>query len=98
MSGNKSLGSSPIGHTGRRNETFGFIPDLGVSSGNRSERKSESAATDADTEKKEAEKKVVSYYLEVELVKRVKNIADERGLYYSTIVSKALSNWIDREN
>lgn len=49
-----------------------------------------------DEKEKTPEKKVVSYYLEVNLVQRLKNIADENGSYYSTLVSRALKAWLER--
>lgn len=41
-------------------------------------------------------KKIVSYYLEEDLIDRLKRMADEEGMFYSTLVSKALRYWINR--
>lgn len=43
-----------------------------------------------------SEKKIVSYYIEVDLVDRLKEMADESGDYYSSVASKAIRSWIER--
>lgn len=40
------------------------------------------------------EKKIVSYYLEEYLVERLKQVADENNMYYSTIVNHAIYLWL----
>jgi hypothetical protein len=50
-----------------------------------------------DTEEK-VEKKIVSYYLEEELVDRLKRVADEKKMYYSTLVSNAIYYWLDNNS
>lgn len=105
MSKKKSLGSSPIGFKSK-SSTMGFIPDLGVSK--KSEKKESNTsiaelnkATGNSSKKskkeKQSKKKVVSYNLEVDLVDKVKVIARQKEMYYSSLVSRALKNWI-REN
>lgn len=47
------------------------------------------------TEKSKPEKQITSYNLEVALVERLKEIADEHGIYYSRFVSDAIKKWID---
>lgn len=41
------------------------------------------------------EKKIVSYYLELELIDRLKNLADDQGSFYSSVVSKAIEAWVE---
>lgn len=103
MSKKKSLGSSPIGFTSK-DSTMGFIPDLGVSPSKN--KVSESPSADiaeinrsqeklADTpQESKTEKKIVSYNLEVDLINKVKSIASQKEMYYSSLVSMALKNWI----
>ncbi|MGD8427552.1 MAG: hypothetical protein PVH63_07960 [Balneolaceae bacterium] len=102
MSKKKSLGSSPIGFHSE-SLTMGFIPDLGVSESNKNSSDSFSTSTsnfvggnsqNRHFEKEKMEKKIVSYNLEVDLVSRVKKIADKKGMYYSSLVSQAIRNWI----
>lgn len=103
MSKYKSLGSSPIGiHSNESN--LNFIPDLGVSqehktdAGHSSHLKSvnrESEVFIEEEDKETAAKKVVSYYLEEDLISELKTAADERDVYYSTLVSWAVREWLD---
>lgn len=102
MSKKKSLGSSPIGFHSD-NSTFGFIPDLGVSQA-RDNQLSQDGGSPAvqqmgdrhngSLESERKEKKIVSYNLEVDLISKVKTIADKRDLYYSSLVSLALKKWL----
>lgn len=46
-------------------------------------------------QKKPPEKKIVSYYLELELIERLKSLADAEGSYYSAVVSQAIEAWVD---
>ena len=108
MSKKKSLGSSPIGFSSSSSSEMGFIPDLGVSDSFGEEAKQEersnpnltivssksSQAPDIEPEPKCAEKKIVSYNLEVDLIARLKAIADDKNMYYSTMVSNALKYWL----
>jgi len=110
MAKKKSLGSSPIGfHTS--NGSMGFIPDLGVSESRHSISESQevtststylSKATPTESSNKPnpkpdlTEKKIVSYNLEVDLISRIKAIANDQGIYYSSLVSIALKTWIDQ--
>lgn len=41
------------------------------------------------------EKKIVSYYLEKGLVERLKALADDKGVYYSTLVNDAIRAWVE---
>lgn len=91
MSKSKSLGSSPIGFRSD-NSTLSFIPDLGVSS-------EQESYSDLDENKKNddhTDKKVVSYYLEESLISELKRTAEEQGIYYSTLVSRALKEWLQK--
>lgn len=105
MSKKRSLGSSPIGYKSD-DSSMGFIPDLGVSKKKKSSPgvspgndKSSSAQQDSETQsapekKKKSKKKIVSYNLEVELISKVKSIAKSKDMYYSSLVSVALKNWL----
>lgn len=106
MSKNKSLGSSPIAFKTEKS-SMGFIPDLGVSKTKQKKRKKEQVRisvnsrkstrktkTKNDSEKdKENKKKIVSYYLEVDLIEKVKSVADQKDMYYSSLVTNALKTW-----
>lgn len=48
-------------------------------------------------QKKKSEKKIVSYYLEKSLIQRIKKIAHDRGLFYSSLVGQILEQWVERE-
>ncbi|MEL7834574.1 hypothetical protein [Fodinibius sp. Rm-B-1B1-1] len=103
MSDNKSLGSSPFGFNDKKS-TMAFIPDRNESKTKEKPKKPISAvssqsgsSTDQSPEPKKrqkSEKKVVSYYLEVELVDKIKSVADHKDIYYSSLVSMALREWI----
>lgn len=110
MSKKKSLGSSPIAFKSKKS-TMGFIPDRGVSNkkeetntnnttvvakpiGNKETRGKESTSQ----KEKENQKKVVSYYLETDLVDKVKSMANKNDMYYSALVTSALKHWIARNN
>lgn len=104
MANKKSLGSSPIGFQ-TTDGTMGFIPDLGVSESSQkkksatatSKSQSSPSTTSNATNRykgKEKEKKIVSYNLEIGLIKKVKSIAQQKNMYYSSLVSKALKRWI----
>ncbi len=89
---------------------MGFIPDRGVSGKKEqtesntktvTKTKSDQKAKSKDTtsqEEKESKKKVVSYYLEIDLIDKVKSIADENDMYYSSLVTSALKDWITKKN
>lgn len=87
---------------------MGFIPDLGVADSKKEVTTSESRAKkrqneelhkkNSSKEEKNNKKKVVSYNLEVELIDKVKTIASQKEMYYSTFVSMVLKNWIARHN
>lgn len=106
MSKNKSLGSSPIEFRSNKS-SMGFIPDLGVSKKKKestekpvktiskassNSQKKESNTT--STKPKKTKKKIVSYYLEMDLIEEVKSIADQKDMYYSALVTMALENWL----
>jgi len=103
MSKKKSLGSSPIGFHSE-NSTLGFIPDLGVSQsqdntntshGNGNNREHNVInSRDSIRKSKKPKKKIVSYNLDVVLISQVKSIANDRDMYYSELVGKALKKWI----
>lgn len=84
---------------------MGFIPDLGVSKEKKSSGASKSSAKadiresnegekSASTKQKKSNKKIVSYNLEVDLINRIKDIANEKDMYYSSLVSLALKRWV----
>lgn len=83
MSKYKSLGSSPLGFQSN-NGTMSFIPDLGVSKSKQKDPEPESTS----------EKKTVSYYLELDLIEKVKSMATKKDMCYSALVSNALHRWI----
>lgn len=98
MSKKKSLGSSPIGFQSN-SSSMGFIPDLGVSESRQTEKPQYSSAgrnrdSQSTSENKTTKKKIVSYSLEPSLIARVKTIADQKEMYYSSLVSKAIKSWI----
>jgi len=114
MSKKKSLGSSPIGYKSDNGSKMGFIPDLGVSKPEKekestvsnkrsssqkkqSEKQSPNNSTTSD-EGKKTKKKIVSYNLEVGLIAKVKARANEEGMYYSGLVSKALTSWLAEQD
>lgn len=83
---------------------MGFIPDLGVSKVEKdveteavTERKTPLTAADKEFSEPvrdtKPDKKVASYSLEAEVITRVKQVADETGMYYSTLVNKILKSW-----
>lgn len=41
------------------------------------------------------EKKITSYYLDVEVIDRLKAMSDDQGIYYSTLVNEAIRHWVD---
>lgn len=109
MSKKKSLGSSPIGYSSLGNESFEFIPTIHKSDeseptqsiiggtakhenhqGNGKFFQSEPSSSD-----EHVEKRIVSYYLEEHLVERLKRVADERKMYYSTLVNHAIYLWLE---
>lgn len=100
------MGSSPIGLKSESG-SMGFIPDLGVSASKQETAKpaqenigvNEQFEKDAENSQKRnnnqpPEKKIVSYNLEVDLVKQVKSIARQKDMYYSSLVNMVLKNWI----
>ncbi len=98
MSKKKSLGSSPIGFKSN-SSSMGFIPDLGVSKSRQTKKTQYSSSTTSNRQRSspsEPKKKVVSYSLEVTLIDRVKNIADRKEMFYSSLVSEALKNWLSQ--
>ncbi|MDR8391623.1 hypothetical protein NC796_10755 [Aliifodinibius sp. S!AR15-10] len=105
MDKKKSLGSTPIGYNVNPTN-YSFIRDIGVAKDNNevveeevSNGNMKSVTSSKSGEEREedqsVEKKVVSYYLDVNLVSKLKKMADEKGSYYSTVVSKAIRAWID---
>lgn len=93
---------------------MGFIPDLGVSKNKEeSPQKEEKAILKASQQKKEknsnttttssstttkSKKKIVSYYLEIDLIEKVKTIADQKDMYYSSLVTAALEQWLSAQS
>lgn len=55
----------------------------------------------SDSQKEETEqveKKIVSYYLEEDLINRLKKVADENKMFYSTLVSNAIYFWLEQNS
>lgn len=50
----------------------------------------------SDSKSAGTEKKIVSYYLEKDLIERVKGMADDNGSYYSALVGEALRRWVEK--
>lgn len=101
MSKKKSLGSSPIEYKSQKS-SMDFIPDLGVSTSTHKQKKSSLQAAESLEEEeqtnKNKKKKVVSYSLEIELVNKVKALANKEDIYYSSLVSQALESWIGQHS
>lgn len=106
MSKKKSLGSSPIEFRSQKS-AMGFIPDLGVSKNNKesseksvktisktSTNSQTKKSNTTSTESEKTKKKIVSYYLEIDLIDRVKSIANKNDMYYSSLVTAALEQWL----
>jgi len=89
MSRKKSLGHNPLGFSGFDQNSLGFI---GTKSHQHQSNTHENHHHD---QKGHVDKKVVSYYLEVKLVRRLKRIANSEGRYYSSLVSEAVENFIN---
>ncbi|PAU93855.1 hypothetical protein CK503_09285 [Aliifodinibius salipaludis] len=110
MSKKKSLGSSPIAFKSKKS-TMGFIPDRGVSD-NKKDTDTAVVTTKQDRDEKEKDrgknttskneektkKKIVSYYLEIDLIDKVKSMADNNDMYYSALVTSALKDWMAKKN
>lgn len=100
MNKKKSLGSSPIGYSSLGSTSYHFIRDLGRSNKDDTQTGVAAASNGGGSYSglggdDQAEKKIVSYYLEIELIKRLKLLADEQGTYYSSVVSEALEAWVE---
>lgn len=114
MSKKKSLGSSPIGYSSLGVDSFEFIPSIELSSENHEESNNgfdnghgyennyeslfSNTQEKAGNGKERSEKKIVSYYLEEDLIQRLKKVADERKMYYSTLVSNAIYCWLEQNS
>lgn len=46
--------------------------------------------------KSSSKKKIVSYYLDVSLIERLKKMADTNNHYYSSVASKAIRDWVEQ--
>lgn len=60
---------------------------------NRNTGKSVNEESESD---KQSDKKIVSYYLDKELINRLKNLADDQNSYYSAVVSAAIRHWVEK--
>lgn len=94
-----SLGSSPVEVEPNKRPKYDFIPDLGVSksqqsSSSQSGSKGSSKSKQDQLTDSKSKKRIVSYNLEVDLISRVKRAAKEEEMYYSSVVSQALKNWL----
>jgi len=64
--------------------------------GNQENRPAESETAPVEqTTNDPNEKKIVSYYLEIQLIERLKSMADDRNIFYSTLVSEAVEIWLE---
>jgi hypothetical protein len=89
MTKKKSLGHIPLGYSMTGNATFDFIPDRSTP---------ETVSVDEPVEglMKEQEhpeaskKKVVSYYLEEDIINRLRRVADDTNESYSSVASAAI--------
>jgi len=108
MSKKKSLGSSPIGYSSLGSESFEFIPTINRSeeslsnqslaegsAANQNQTNGNSHYSELSVSDEAVEKRIVSYYLEEHLVERLKRVADERKMYYSTLVNNAIYLWLE---
>ncbi|NGP76381.1 hypothetical protein G3570_07045 [Balneolaceae bacterium YR4-1] len=108
MSKKKSLGSSPIGYSSLGRESFGFIPTINKSEESSSKESFSSDSmvvenqnsgnvhsTNSSESTEDVEKRIVSYYLEKPLIDRLKRVAEERKMYYSTLVNHAIYLWLE---
>ena len=86
MSDKKVMGHNPLGENHLVDAKFDFIPFTERGSGQLKEH----------MPKMKKSKKVVSYYLEKDLIENVKLKAKEQGLSYSGFVSKVLHNVVDK--
>lgn len=57
-----------------------------------------SNTSDPQKENEQVEKKIVSYYLEEDLINRLKKVADENKMFYSTLVSNAIYFWLEQNS
>lgn len=89
MSKKKSLGHNPLGTSDIDHNKLRFI---GSGSGQHDDITPENLH---DSNKSRVEKKAVCYYLEVQLVRRLKKIAHSEGRYYSHMVSEAVENLLN---
>lgn len=107
MSKKKSLGSSPIGYSSLGINSFEFIPTIVASQESRESQLNthqngtkDSSPADSNGSSHHADdhvdKKIFSYYLEENLVERLKRVADEQNMYYSTLVGQAISYWLEK--
>ena len=85
MSKKTSLGHNPLAYSLKSHASFDFIRNTQETSDNGS---AESAI----------QKKVASYYLEEETIKKIRSIAEEKGESYSSLVNDYLNEMIDKEN
>lgn len=95
MSKSKSLGSSPIGFQSGKSSSLSFIPDLGVSS-SAEESETSASVSDQPEQTNDTKKKVVSYYLEEKLINDLKEYAEQHSIYYSSLVSRAIKEWLQK--
>lgn len=105
----KSLGYSPIGSQVNDDSSFNFIPDRRVEESRnyimdskKNDKEMSLAGSFAKKVKEKSretdsrpEKKVVSYYLEVSTIKKLKKIADAREVSYSSIVDQAICQFLE---
>lgn len=82
MSKKPAMGHNPLDYSPLADAKFEFIPYT----------ESGSKAQGSDSEKKKSAKKVVSYYLDENLVKEIKKQAKKKEDSYSRFVGKILKN------
>lgn len=58
----------------------------------------EDSSSDEESEEVKADKKVASYYLEVNVIRRIKSYANRIRNTYSGVVSEAIQNYLDEKD
>ena len=86
MAKKSSLGHNPLAYSLRNHASFDFIRDT----------TQDQVKSRPDSAGKKPAKKVVSYYLDEQLVERIKEIADHKEESYSQIAGDMLKDSVER--
>jgi hypothetical protein len=89
MSKKKSLGHIPLGYSMTGNATFDFIPDRSTAEAPGVEEPVEGLMKE-QVHPEVSKKKVVSYYLEEDIINRLRRVADDTNESYSSVASTAI--------